>query len=68
MNKTPEYPMRWITPNLAIGYGPRSPSDLKSMQKQGIDAVLNLCAECYDLHEAEERAGFSVYYLNLARN
>ena len=59
----PEYPFRWITENLAVGYAPRSPNDLETIREFGIKAILNLCAECYDLHETEEKAGFDVYYL-----
>ena len=59
----PEYPLRWITENLAVGYAPRSQSDLETIREVGINAILNLCAECYDLHETEKKAGFDVHYL-----
>ena len=58
-----EYPLKWITKNLAVGYAPRSDNDLRSLKQQGIQAVVNLCAECYDLHEIEQLAGIDVYYL-----
>ena len=58
-----EYPLKWITKHLAVGYAPRSNDDLRSLKQQGIQSVLNLCAKCYDLHEIEQVAGFDVYYL-----
>ncbi len=60
------YPLRWITPHVAIGYAPRSQTDIDSIQNQGIDAILNLCAECYDLHEIERAAGLEVHWLPVA--
>jgi hypothetical protein len=41
----PEYPVRWITSELAVGYAPRSHDDLATIRTQGIDAIVNLCAE-----------------------
>lgn len=61
-----EYPLKWITPDLAVGYAPRSESHLKSIHDAGIQAIVNLCAECYDLHDAQSAAGFDVYYLPIA--
>ena len=61
-----EYPMRWITDDLAVGYAPRSHDDLETIKNAGIDAIVNVCAECYDLHETEEAAGFDVLYLAVA--
>jgi protein-tyrosine phosphatase len=58
-----EYPIKWITEHLAVGYAPRSPADLETIRSQGIAAIVNLCAECYDLHELEKRANFDVNYL-----
>ena len=57
------YPLRWITTEVAIGYAPRSPSDLDTVRGHGINAVINLCAECYDLASIEADAGFNVYAL-----
>ena len=57
------YPLRWIAKDLAVGYAPKSIDDLKVIKDQGIGAIMNLCAECYDLQEIEERNGFEVYYL-----
>ncbi|MGQ9811918.1 MAG: hypothetical protein ACUVQ2_00660 [Dissulfurimicrobium sp.] len=37
--------------------------ELDSLKRQGINAIINLCAEFCDLHEIEEQAGFEVYYL-----
>jgi protein-tyrosine phosphatase len=60
-----DYPLKWITENLALGYAPRSEEDLESIKVQGITAILNLCAECYDLHAVEGQRGFLVYFLPL---
>ena len=62
----PEYPLRWITDELAVGYSPKSYEDLDSIKEQGIGAIVNLCAECYDLHEIEMKAGFEVYYFPIS--
>ena len=59
------YPMKWITDNLAVGYAPRSEEELDEVKAQGITAIVNLCAECYDLHAIEERRGFRVYFIPL---
>jgi protein-tyrosine phosphatase len=58
-----EYPLRWITTELAVGYAPRSYDDLAIVRMHGIGAIVNLCAECYDLFEIEKNALFDVYYL-----
>jgi Fe-S-cluster containining protein len=57
------YELSWITDNLAMGHAPMSYEDLSSIGKQGIGAIMNLCAEFCDLHEIEEKHGFEVYYL-----
>ena len=62
----PEYPIRWITTELAVGYAPRSHKDLAAIRAQGIAAIVNLCAECYDLYNIEKNAGFDVYYAPIA--
>ncbi|MGD8764670.1 MAG: dual specificity protein phosphatase [Desulfobacteraceae bacterium] len=59
----PEYPIKWITEHLAVGYAPRSRADLESIRTHGISAIVNLCAECYDLNELEKKADFEVFYL-----
>ena len=59
----PDYPLKWITEHIAVGYAPRSHADLGTLHTQGINAIVNLCAECYDLHKLEKEAGFDVYYL-----
>lgn len=61
-----DYPLKWITEHIAVGYAPRSHADLETTLNQGISAIVNLCAECYDLHELEKKAGFEVYYLPIA--
>lgn len=58
-----EYKLNWITTHLAVGYAPMSYEELDSLKSQGINAIMNLCAEFCDLHEIEEQAGFEVYYL-----
>ena len=57
------YRVSWITENLAFGCAPMSFDDLEIIKGEGIDAVINLCAEYCDLHEIEEKTGFEVYYL-----
>jgi len=59
----PEYPVRWITAELAVGYAPRSHKDLATIRAQGIAAIVNLCAECYDLYDIEKNAEFDVYHV-----
>ncbi len=58
-----DYQIRWITEELATGHAPMSYDDLDAIREQGIDAIVNLCAEFCDLHELEEGSGFEVYYL-----
>ena len=55
-----EYPVRWITDELAVGYAPRSHDHLATIRSRGITAIVNLCAECYDLHVTEKNAGWEV--------
>ena len=57
------YRLAWITDNLAVGHAPMSYDELESIRSQGIDAIVNLCAEFCDLHEIESVQGFEVYYL-----
>ena len=61
-----DYPVNWITRELAVGYAPHSHSDLDGIRLQGISAIVNLCAECYDLADSEKKAGFDVYYVPVA--
>ena len=58
-----KYPVNWITTELAVGYAPRSHDDLETIRAQGITAIVNLCAECYDLADSEKSAGFHVYFV-----
>lgn len=58
-----EYPITWITKSIAVGYAPMSYKELDSIKEQGIDAIVNLCAEFSDLHEIEASSGFEVCYL-----
>lgn len=58
-----DYELTWVTENLAVGYAPMSHADLDAIKVEGIDGIVNLCAEFCDLHEIEEESGFEVYYL-----
>lgn len=58
-----DYPLTWITRNLAVGHAPMSYDELDSIKSQGIDAIVNLCGEYSDLHEIEESSGFEVFFL-----
>lgn len=57
------YKIKWVTSEIAVGRAPESGRALETVQKAGIDVILNLCAECGDLHELERQAGFTVYWL-----
>ena len=57
------YPLKWISDQVAVCYAPRSQDDINAIKAGGIEAVLNLCAECYDLHEIEAKTGFFVHWL-----
>jgi hypothetical protein len=56
------YRLNWLTDSLAVGQAPMSHEDLDSLGRQGIQAVMNLCAEFCDLHWIEADAGFEVYF------
>lgn len=58
-----EYRLDWVTETLAVGSAPLSYEQLDRIREQGIDAIVNLCAEYCDLHEIEKDHGFEVYYL-----
>ncbi len=66
MMDTSDYPIKWITPNIATCYAPTSAQDLNEIRRQGISVIVNMCVECYDLAEIEEQAGFEVYRLFVA--
>lgn len=66
MDKGNDYPVKWISENLAGGYAPHSDADLDVIRNAGIDSIVNLCSECYDLHEIEKQRGFDVHYLPVA--
>jgi protein-tyrosine phosphatase len=63
MSTSPAYPVYWVTPQLATGPAPMSYDHLESLKSEGIDAIMNLCAEYCDLHSIESHKGFEVYYL-----
>lgn len=54
--------MDWVTDSLAVGQAPMSYEALDQLREQGINAIMNLCAEFCDLHWIEADAGFEVYY------
>jgi protein tyrosine phosphatase (PTP) superfamily phosphohydrolase (DUF442 family) len=60
------YPLKWIAPQIAIGPAPHSRMEIDAIKSKGIAAVLNLCLECYDLHEVEAAAGLQVHWLPVA--
>ncbi|MEE4243581.1 MAG: dual specificity protein phosphatase family protein [Desulfopila sp.] len=57
------YPLYWVTDKLATGPAPMSYDHLDHLKSEGIDAIMNLCAEYCDLHDIEAGHGFEVYYL-----
>lgn len=57
------YHLTWITDSLASGHAPMSYADLEAIRSQGIDAIVNLCGEYCDLHDIQEKSGFTVRYL-----
>jgi Fe-S-cluster containining protein len=63
MSDTGAYPVYWVTPNLATGPAPMSYDHLDHLRFEGVDAILNLCAEYCDLHDIESSRGFEVHYL-----
>jgi protein tyrosine phosphatase len=58
-----EYRLDWVTDTLAVGGAPLSYEQLDRIKEQGVDAIINLCAEYCDLHDIETNHGFEVYYL-----
>jgi hypothetical protein len=56
------YQINWVTDNLTVGQAPMSYEHLEYLRRQGISAILNLCAEFCDLHWIEADQGFEVYY------
>lgn len=57
------YGATWVTENLAVGGAPMSYAALDALKAEGVDCILNLCAEFCDLKDYEEKSGFEVYYL-----
>jgi hypothetical protein len=58
-----EYRLDWVTDTIAVGGAPLSYEQLDRIREQGVDAIVNLCAEYCDLHDIEKNHGFEVYYL-----
>ncbi|WP_461208884.1 protein-tyrosine phosphatase family protein [Desulfocurvus sp. DL9XJH121] len=63
MSDKPAYALDWVAEHLAVGGAPMSYAALDSLRAQGVDCILNLCAEFCDLKDYEEQSGFEVYYL-----
>ncbi|HDQ39713.1 MAG TPA: phosphatase [Desulfonatronum sp.] len=63
MSTSSDYPVYWITDQLATGPAPMSYDHLDALKAGGIDAIMNLCAEYCDLHDIESNQGFEVHYL-----
>lgn len=57
------YELSWVTGNVAVGHAPMSYEEFESLKRQGITAILNLCAELDALVTLERDAGFEVYFL-----
>lgn len=60
------YHLDWVTEHIAVGGAPISHDQLDAIRLQGVDAIVNLCAEYCDLHDIETSHGFSVFYLPIA--
>lgn len=61
--KTHGHPLTWVTDHLAVGPAPMSYEAMEDLRRQGVRAILNLCAEFTDLHGIEADQGFEVYHL-----
>lgn len=57
------YEIFWATPDLAVGAMPCTPGHLEYLLRQGVGAILNLCAEFCELPEIERGSGLAVHYL-----
>jgi pyruvate, water dikinase len=57
------YRPTWITAQLAVGHAPMSYEELRSIKRQGLNAIVNLCDEYPDLDQIEKDYGFDVFYL-----
>lgn len=62
MGKPAAYIPDWVTSQIAVGGAPMSYPALEALRAEGVDCILNLCAEFCDLREYEESSGFEVYY------
>lgn len=60
------YRFDWVTEHIAVGGAPLSYDQLNAIRRQGVDAIVNLCAEYCDLHDIEKEHGFEVFYLPIA--
>lgn len=57
------YKLEWVNSQIAIGPAPSPAASFAILRKNNIEVILNLCAECGNLHEKERAAGFIVYWL-----
>ncbi|BBD09828.1 protein-tyrosine phosphatase family protein [Desulfovibrio ferrophilus] len=62
MAKGKAYIPDWVTDQIAVGGAPMSYPALDALRAEGLDCILNLCAEFCDLKDYEEQSGFEVYY------
>jgi hypothetical protein len=53
----------WATPDVAVGAMPCKPGHIDLLKRQGLGAVLNLCAEFCDLPGIESEHGLCVRFL-----
>lgn len=60
------YKIRWALDQVCVGSAPSSQKAFKTLKDAGVEVIVNLCAECGDLHEKEREAGFIVYWLPIA--
>lgn len=57
------FPVEWITSHIAAGPAPLGPHQLRALQEQGVNAILNVAEELESLAAHEQEAGFEVRFL-----
>ena len=60
------YKIHWALDQIGVGSAPSSQKALRTAKNAGVEVIVNLCAECGNLHEEERAAGFIVYWLPIA--
>jgi len=48
------YRVDWVTEFIAVGGAPVSYDQLSAIRRQGVNAIVNLCADYCDLHDIEK--------------